>query len=166
MVDRATAPATSATTPAAPSRGQVRPPQSYANHRRFHPLVHFVVSPLLAANLVVALVALGREPSGTRAWAAVMALALLLLHVAARVQALTVQNRVIRLEMSLRLGQVLPAQLAGRARELPLGQVLALRFASDRELPTLVRRVLAGELPTPDATKRAIRDWQADYLRA
>jgi hypothetical protein len=44
--------------------------------------------------------------------------------------------------------------------------VLALRFASDKELPTLVRRVLAGELATPDATKRAIRDWQPDYLRA
>lgn len=141
-------------------------PQSYANHRRLNPLVHFVLSPLLTVNLAAAIWVAARERSALAVWFAVTAAALLLLHLAARMQALTVQNRVIRLEMSLRLMQVLPPQLQQRARTLPLGMLIALRFASDKELPTLVRRVVDGDLTTPDQVKRAVRDWQPDHLRA
>lgn len=160
MADRSAPAASAAAARTAP------PPQTYANHRRMNPLVHFVLSPLLLVNLVAAIWLAARERSALAIWCAVTAAALLLLHLAARMQVLIVQNRLIRLEMSLRLSQVLPAQLAARVRELPLGHVIALRFAPDKELPTLVRRALAGELATADAIKRAIRDWQPDQLRA
>jgi hypothetical protein len=81
--------------------------------------------------------------------------------------ALAVQDRLIRLEMHLRLERVLGAAAAAAAiAKLPLGRVLALRFASDAELPALVARVVANELKTNTEVKQAIREWQPDYLRA
>ncbi|MDF1502892.1 DUF6526 family protein [Roseisolibacter sp. H3M3-2] len=140
--------------------------QHYGSHRRWNPLVHFVLSPLLLVNVGVAFTLWRRAPTVLAAWGVATAVLLLLLNVAARQQALTVQNRVIRLEMWWRLARVLPPDLAARVHELRLGQLVGLRFASDAELPALVRRCLAGELPTSDAVKRAVRDWQPDTLRA
>ena len=84
----------------------------------------------------------------------------------ARVMAVTVQNRLIRLEMRLRLREVLPAPLAARIKELTVRQLIALRFAGDAELAALVERTLKGEFARPRDIKRAITDWQPDYLRA
>lgn len=141
-------------------------PQSYRTHRRVSPLVHLVLSPLLVANLVTAIVVLVRRPSAAAAWGVAMAVALIILMLAARLQALRVQDRVIRLEMRLRLAAVLPPALAARSNALGTRQLLGLRFASDGELPTLVERCLTGDLVTADAIKREIRDWQPDTLRA
>jgi len=79
---------------------------------------------------------------------------------------LTVQNRVIRLEMQLRMQAVLPADLRGRILEFRPGQLVALRFASDAELPELARKVLDEKLTDQKAIKQLIRDWQGDFLRA
>ena len=95
-----------------------------------------------------------------------MALALVGVSTSARTMALTVQNRVVRLEQWVRLGAVLPPDMRSRIGELPLRHLIALRFASDDELPDLVRRCLSGELRTADAVKREIREWRGDYLRA
>ncbi|MBC7931370.1 MAG: hypothetical protein H7Z38_12480, partial [Rubrivivax sp.] len=62
-------------------------------------------------------------------------------------------------------GQVLPAALARRAVALPTRQIVALRFASDEELPGLVQQVLDGKLTKGDEIKRAVRQWRADTLR-
>lgn len=140
-------------------------PQSYASHRRLFPLFHYALA-LLVANTVVQLVALIRHPRVDTAWAFIVALAITSIAVAARAMALVVQNRVIRLEMRLRLMQVLPPDLRDRAAELNVRQLVSLRFASDAELPGLVRRCLAGELSRSDEIKQSIRDWQPDYLRA
>ena len=78
----------------------------------------------------------------------VFALALLALGFLSRIQALTVQDRVIRLEMRLRLRQLLPPDLQPRINDLTHRQLVALRFASDAELADLVREVLAGKLAT------------------
>ena len=61
---------------------------------------------------------------------------------------------------------LLPADLAARIGELRPSHLVALRFAGDRELPELVREVLAGTLTTQKAIKVRIKDWQGDYLRA
>jgi hypothetical protein len=82
-----------------------------------------------------------------------------------RVFPLGVQDRVIRLEERLRMERLLPADLRPRIGELTTRQLVALRFASDEELPDLVRRVLAGELAQRNDIKRAIRDWRADQQR-
>jgi hypothetical protein len=140
--------------------------QSYANHTRWYPVHHFVAAPIIAANLVWRTMQAVRQPTGETIWTAVVALGLVALLVAARMQALTVQNRVVRLEMRLRLATVLPPDLAARVGELRLRQLLGLRFASDAELPELVRRALAGELASADAIKREVKSWQPDHLRA
>lgn len=78
-----------------------------------------------------------------------------------RVFALRLQNRIIRLEMQVRLARF------GRERDLHklvTRQIVALRFASDAELPALLDRAIAENLPA-DAIKRAVRDWQGDHLR-
>lgn len=140
-------------------------PQTYATHRRIFPLYHYSLA-LLIVNAVVRLVVLVREPGRETAWSFVVAAALACALLAARSMALVVQNRVIRLEMRLRLAQVLPVDLRDRVSGLTLRQLVALRFASDAELPELVQRCLAGDFSRSDEIKKSIRDWQPDFLRA
>ena len=142
-----------------------RAPQTFANHVRIVPGFHYGVLGIFVLNLLWSLYRLWRTPGGDAAVQALVAAALLGLFFYARMFALTVQNRVIRLEMRLRLGELLPEDVRGRVGELRTGQLIALRFASDQELPELVRETLAERLPAP-AIKRKIRDWQADHLRA
>jgi hypothetical protein len=67
--------------------------------------------------------------------------------------------------MQLRLVKVLPADLAQRIGELTVSQLIGLRFASNEELPELVRKVLAEGISDRTAIKRMVRTWQGDYLR-
>jgi hypothetical protein len=85
--------------------------------------------------------------------------------IAARMQALKAQDRVIRLEEQLRYRNVLPADLAGRASGLSLGQIVALRFAHDDELVGLVKRTCDGELATSKEIKLAVKNWRGDHHR-
>ena len=140
--------------------------QTYKSHRRFHPIWHFFAFPVLMVNVFVAARHVSREPSGSTAWGVAVATALLLAVFAARTQTLTVQNRVIRLEMRLYLRDVLPAAMHGRIAELTMKQLIGLRFAGDAELPALVERCLKGELKDDEAVKKEIRDWRADFVRA
>jgi hypothetical protein len=78
-----------------------------------------------------------------------------------RVFALRLQNRIIRLEMQVRLARLGREQ---DLRRLTMPQLVALRFASDAELPSLIDRTISEDLPG-DAIKRAVRDWQGDYFR-
>ena len=141
-------------------------PQDYASHRRMNPLHHFVATPLVLAYLVFTVVELVRGPSVAAVLHLVFALGVLALAVSTRLMALTVQDRVIRLEMRLRLREVLMPPLAARIHEIRPNHLVALRFAADEELPGLVERVLDGTLNSGDAIKREIRDWQPDHLRA
>jgi Family of unknown function (DUF6526) len=140
--------------------------QTYNNHARFFPLFHFFVAPVLLVNVVNALRHLYLRPSLSTGWGLVVAAALVGLALAARLMALTVQNRVIRLEMRLRMQQTLPPDLCARIADLTPPQLVALRFASDAELADLVREVLDGKLLTQKAIKQRVRAWEADYLRA
>lgn len=141
-------------------------PQSFKNHRRFIPLYHVFVFAALAANAALAGDRLVRAPSGETAIAALTAVALIVLASYARSFALRVQDRVIRLEMRLRMQQVLPAELRGRIPEFTPRQLIAMRFASDAELPELAAAVLRDNLQDGQAIKKMIKTWQADYLRA
>jgi hypothetical protein len=142
------------------------PSQSYENHRRFFPLYHYIALPIVALNVLVALAELFRLPTLSEAWLLVFAIGVAAGFVACRASILTVQDRVIGLEMRLRLAAVLPPELRMRIPELRIRQLVALRFAGDAELATLVRRCLAGELRTPDDVKREIREWRPDFVRA
>ena len=83
----------------------------------------------------------------------------------ARIFALTVQDRVIRLEMQLRMEKILPPDLRPRIAEFSRGQMVALRFAGDEELPELASKVLAEKIEDRKAIKRMIKRWNPDHLR-
>jgi hypothetical protein len=138
--------------------------QNYATHRRFNPPYHFIMVPIFLANFVMSAVHLVRQPSWSAAWMLVLAFGVVLMAGLVRTHAITVQDRIIRLEERLRL-QALAPELVGNFDRLDKRQLAALRFASDAELPALARRVLAGELVTGDTIKRAVTQWRADHLR-
>ena len=88
------------------------------------------------------------------------------LAISLRSQILRVQDRLIRLEMRLRMQQLLPQELRDQIDRIGVKQLVALRFASDAELAELTRQVLSGSLATQNDIKAKIRDWQGDFLRA
>ncbi len=140
--------------------------QSFQNHARFVPLFHFFALPIFLVNFVWHIVQMFRHLSFGSVLACLTAAALLVLAFYARVFALTVQDRVIRLEMRLRMQQLLPADLNSRIGEFTPAQLVSLRFASDGELPELARKVLDGKILERAKIKKMVRDWQPDYLRA
>jgi hypothetical protein len=140
--------------------------QSFKSHTRFLPPFHFFVVPVLLINVLYTSRHVYLRPSLSTAFEVVLAIALLLLALVSRIQAITVQDRVIRLEMRLRLRQVLPPDLQARINELSTQQLVALRFAADAELPGLVRDIFDGRLTTSKDIKRSVKNWQADWLRA
>jgi hypothetical protein len=141
-------------------------PQTYKNHIRFFPLFHFFVFPVLLLNFLNALRHLYNRPARDTVWEVILAAALAGLALAARLMALKVQDRLIRLEMRLRMKDVLSAELCARADRITASQLIALRFASDEQLGELVQEVLDGKLQTQKAIKERVRQWSPDYLRA
>ncbi len=140
--------------------------QNFKNHTRLFPPFHFVVMPILLLNLVWSIVHTSRHFSFGTLVNALVALALILLGFSARRFANTVQDRVIRLEMRLRMAQILPPDLRARIPDFSVGQLVALRFASDVELTDLARKVLDENLTKRAEIKKLVRDWQPDFLRA
>ncbi len=141
-------------------------PQTYKNHRRLLPAFHLFVVPVLLANVINELRHVWLAPNRHTVWTLIVAAAILMLALVARQMAVTVQDRVIRLEMRLRLRDCLPADLRARIGDLTPRQLVALRFASDAEMPVLVRDVLGGGLRSSKEIKLRVKDWQPDYLRA
>jgi Family of unknown function (DUF6526) len=139
---------------------------NFENHARFFPAFHFFVAPVFLLNIVWSIVCLVRNFSFGGVVSLLVALALLVLAFCARIFALTVQDRVLRLEMRLRMQQLLPADLRVRIPEFTVNQLVSLRFASDAELPALARKVLDERLMERKAIKGMIQDWQPDLLRA
>lgn len=142
-------------------------PQTYKSHARFFPPFHFVAAPILLLNLIFAIaVTIHHWPQHRVVflWYIVLSVALIVLAVCSRVMALTAQDRVIRLEEKLRFAALLPPDLLARSHALTVRQIIGLRFASDDELPALVKRALDENL-TEKQIKQAINNWRPDYLR-
>ncbi|MEO7192236.1 MAG: DUF6526 family protein [Vicinamibacterales bacterium] len=141
-------------------------PQNFENHRRFVPLFHGVAAPLLVINLLWSLYRVFAVPAIDTIVGALLAIALIAMFLFARIFALRVQDRVIRLEMRLRLRELLPGELQPRIGDFTVPQLLALRFASDAELPALAATVLRDGIQDKSTIKKMVKDWQADELRA
>jgi hypothetical protein len=140
-------------------------PQNFENHARQIPV--FVVGQLvLMVNLVGRLIDLRHGISFGSVMDVLVGAVLIALFVFARNSTLAVQNRLIRLEMGLRLAGALPSDLQARIPAFTLDQLISLRFASDAELPALARKVLDEKINDRKAIKQLVKDWQADYLRA
>jgi hypothetical protein len=141
-------------------------PQTFSNHTRWFPPFHFFVMPVLLINFLNSIRHLVNWQGRETWFEVVLAAALVMLGLTSRAQTLAVQDRVIRLEMRLRLNEILPADLRSRINEITREQFVALRFASDAELAELTREVLAGTLTTRKAIKARVKNWEGDYLRA
>lgn len=142
-------------------------PQNLKNHRRFDPYWHYSGALIIAIGVIAAAVHAVRHSDYVwNWWLVVYTFGVALVVFRARAQTLLVQDRVIRLEMRLRLKDVLPAALVARIGELTHRQLIGLRFAGDAELPALVERCLNGQLANDEAVKKEVKNWQADWLRA
>ena len=134
--------------------------QSYATHvRRSRSWLAAFVLAVIAAPLLIS--AAIQAKSMSSAALALLGVSVLVTVSVLRMSVTRLQDRIIRLEMELRL-----ARLGRRAdlAHVSLRQLIALRFAGDAELPALLDRTIADGL-TPDAIKRAITDWQPDLIR-
>jgi len=142
-------------------------PQSYKNHTRLEPMFHFFILPVLLLNIAVAITWYVRHrPTHIHSgpWIILLSLALFMLAGIARGYALKAQDRVIRVEERLRLASIVsPSELA-ELESLTMKQYIALRFASNPELPELARRAIRENL-TPKQIKQSIVAWRADNDR-
>lgn len=139
--------------------------QSYANHARLHPPFHFVLLPASMLLLILTIVNVVKHPDPLESWI------LLLIGVMSpptllfvRLYPLKVQDRLIRLEERLRCSQLVAEPSRSRLGELTEAQYIALRFASDAELPGLVEKTLSTRMGNKDI-KQAIVAWRADRFR-
>ncbi len=139
-------------------------PQSYANHGRLDPPFHFFLLPLGLAAIITSLILFVHHPRSTTGLWVALAIGFFMTATKARIYALKVQDRVIRLEERLRLSMLLPEADRPRIAELTESQLIALRFASDAELPALAMRALNEGL-TSKQIKTSIQNWRADYFR-
>ena len=139
--------------------------QSIENHTRWVPLYHYVACPLFLLNMLWAIYRLVTDFSADTCVGALLAFGFLVILLHAREFAVGVQDRVIRLEERLRLRELLPEDLQPRVNDFTTSQLIALRFASDAELPDLARAVLAESITSRKAIKARIRTWRPDHQR-
>lgn len=139
-------------------------PQTRDNHVRYHAPFHFFFVPALLVLLLISIYQMVRNPGLGSATQLLVVLVLGIVGFLARIYALKVQDRVIRLEEQLRLSGLLDEEYLPTVRALSESQLIALRFASDEELPVLAKRA-ARERLAPKQIKEQIRHWRADYWR-
>ena len=138
--------------------------QKFSNHSRYIPLWHFVIPLLIVSVLTGSIINFFRSDNHNRYSAAlivVMTIVLIGFYWYARWFALRAQDRAIRAEESLRYYIITGKPLDKRLR---MGQIIALRFASDEELPALVKQAVDEKL-SPKNIKLAIKNWKPDYNR-
>ena len=134
--------------------------QSYANHAH-RPTLSNVAGLFTLVALVLFVGVAVRQPSLVMLGLVCLSIGVATLVVISRVYIVSLQDRIIRLEMQGRLSRL--GRSADFAR-LSTKQIAALRFASDAELPALLDKTLTQNL-TPDQIKQAVVDWQPDYYR-
>ncbi len=139
--------------------------QNYKNHAQFFPPFHYILMPALLVHFVWCIVRTVQEFNWDRLEYTFLAFFLVFASLVARLQSMKVQDRVIRLEERLRYKSLLNSTLEAKASQFKTGQMIALRFASDEELPGLVEKIISGELKDSKEIKMAVKNWRGDYLR-
>jgi hypothetical protein len=139
--------------------------QNYATHRHNPKLTGIGFLLLVAAGLLFMLrwFQVGGSEMFAAGLVALMGSVLVLLTIS-RVYTTKLQDRIIILEMKLRCGQLLTAAQQSTLARLSPPQLIALRFASDGELPALVEQADRDRL-TADQIKKAITTWVPDLSR-
>ena len=141
--------------------------QNFANHAKTVPAFHFFVLPVLFLNIGWSIYRWKTLlwPIDGGIWV-LTSVAILVGFLCARMFALSVQDRVIRMEERLRCERLLPQDLQARILEFEPGQLISLRFAGDAEFPGLARKVLDEKIKDRKTIKQQIKNWRPDYLRA
>lgn len=139
--------------------------QNFANHRRIVFQYHVVAFLLILVNVGYAAWMTVTAFSVANLMYLLLVIAAFLLFWYARIFATGVQDRVIRLEERLRLDRLLPAELRPRVGDFTVAQLVALRFASDAELPGLAQEVMDQNIQDRDEIKRKVREWRTDDCR-
>lgn len=140
--------------------------QHYKNHTRYVPMYHGVASLLILAGLIGSIVNLfTHHDAGNHYSAALLVVVFLVLGILfwySRAFALRAQDRAIRAEENFR-----HFILTGKPfdKNLRMGQIIALRFASDEEFAGLAKRAVEENLSSKQI-KEAIKNWRADHNRA
>jgi hypothetical protein len=138
--------------------------QSFANHARFDPPFHFLLAPMGLTASILSVILLVRQPGIDSVLGVLLSFGFFMIAAKTRAYALKVQDRVIRLEERLRLSMLLPEESRPRIVELTEPQLIALRFASDAEAPSLAIRAVNEGL-TSKQIKTSIQVWRGDYFR-
>jgi hypothetical protein len=141
--------------------------QNYNNHIRYYPPHHFIFYPLISMAGVLALVGLINDAPNRLLWFVLGMIITLLTFLALMLRqhyALMNQNRIVRLELRFRYYVLTQKRFEEVELKLSKGQIFALRFAPDEELPTLVERALKENL-SGDEIKRSIKNWLPDEMR-
>ena len=140
--------------------------QTFANHAQYQPMFHFFASPLALIFVVWSLTRLFANPSFDTAYMLVGSLALFGAVAVARLSPLRAQDRLIRLEEQLRYARLLPADLTARAQAaFSPRHYIALRFASDAELASMVDMVVKNPALKGKEIKSQIKTWRPDTFR-
>lgn len=142
--------------------------QDYSNHVRYYPPHHFVFYPVMitAISFCASQVVIGNEEHRLIWGMAAFGFVCLtwLAWMLRQHYALVLQNRIVVLELRYRYLAITGRRFEPLEAQLSDGQLYALRFAPDEELPQLVQKALAENLP-PDAIKRSVKNWKADIRR-
>jgi hypothetical protein len=139
--------------------------QNFKNHRRLNPFHHFIITPLTVGLLVWSVRRLmNQEDKSIALWMVLASFALVAISLIARSYALKNQDRIIRMEMRQRYFHLSGTTFTVKEKQLTLGQVIALRFAGDQELLSLIERAINEKL-SPTEIKKAITDWVPDENR-
>ena len=142
-----------------------RPPQTYANHGKLVPGYHFWATILLMLPTLYFGFLMVTSFSVERLALFMFAVGVTVVGFYARAFPLGVQDRVIRLEEQIRMERLLPEDQKGRIATVTTEQFIGLRFASDEELPDLVRQVLDEGMTDRKRIKQAVKSWRADHER-
>ncbi len=140
------------------------PPQDFKNHRKFVPGFHYVALPILLINVIYSGFLTATSFSVDSVIGLLVAIALVIVGLFARIFAIGAQDRVIRLEERLRLRDLLPDQ-SGTIDNLTTAQLIGLRFASDGEVGALVATVTAEGIEDRKEIKKRVTNWRPDNQR-
>ena len=136
--------------------------QNVKTHKRYFPLHHFILIPLTVGIFIWSIIQLLKTTDNIPFF--LIAVILLIISIITRIYALKNQDRIIRLEMRLRYFQLTQQSLSVIEQKLTMQQLVALRFAGDDELISLINRTINENL-SPGEIKNNIKNWQADHYR-
>jgi len=138
--------------------------QNFSNHTRMHAPFHYVSAPLVIIGLIGSIVNLVNcQPENCYSASLLVLVFFLLLVIGSMVRtyALKAQDRAIRAEEQLRHFMLTGKPFDSR---LNIRQIIALRFASDEELPALAKKAAEEKLRSKEI-KQQINHWREDNYR-